>query len=475
MKLGLAALAPGLALSGCVATIQFRMAEPMVAANREGKMDPPVVTFSRQGGSHQDSAVVAWENPGETVKNRVNLQVPATYEVAVRLPENFEYRRMQMLQAKSETLYAAIEAAEEQLSENTLGAARLLSAEARSAVLEDAAAAQRRIDALKVDLVRAENEAERGRVSLAIDGHVAEIRSREAILREDDRARDALLSPTMVESLVNDVQSWRSQLEQIKGRIVALRMMVENTNDPYPRVIRGLLRTYERTPFTEVGAIPFIIEDEYLDWIRQDKVVTIVSYDPNEKPQDAFAREYRAALPHYWPQHDLYVVELSADGRYPARQPQGGLGASTLVRHGHFNVSAKTIRGANGYTRTYLNTADGERMWVFGPDIEPPRDIEVWLQDSHGLPVQKVYPPAGRTELDEVNIRQIAGVEGGAFDPVREARQRGKVIAITRLGSIRGTDDPAVIRNVHRREMERAVTLANPPAPPAPRYPSRQR
>ncbi|MCC6145757.1 MAG: hypothetical protein IT368_18270 [Candidatus Hydrogenedentes bacterium] len=424
-------------------------------------MDPPIVQFSKQRGGHHDAAYVAWENPDVAIDNRVDLHSDSTYDITICLPENFEYRRMQLLQAKSETLYNAIEAAEAQLGENIASSARLLSDEARLVLINDLATVQGQIDALKVDLVKASGEASRQQVQAQIDGLIAGIEDKQEVLQQDDAARDGLLPPAMVESLVNEIEDWRAQLNDIKASIVALRLMAENTNLPYPRLIRGQIETFDVTPFTEVGAIPFSIEDEYLEWIRQDKVVTIVAYDPNEKPELKAYADYRAAMPSYWPKDNLYVVEFQSASPGNARAVHGGLSPSTTVRQSYFNVSASTFQGPAGYERTYLKTPDEEKMWVFGPDLTPPQNVEVWLQDKQGLPVQKIYPPDARTDIGDAFVRQIAGVEGGAFDPVVEAKKRGQVVSITRIGSVRDAGDHEHIYEVHKREIERAQRVVS--------------
>jgi hypothetical protein len=446
--------------AGCLNSIQYRMAEPMVAGNETG-MDPPIVRFTKQRGGHHDAAFVAWENPDIAIDNRVDLHSGSVYDVTVCLPENFEYRRLQLLQAKSETLYQAIEAAEAQLGENASESARLLSDEARMVLIEDLNEVQTHIDAMKVNLVRASGEAGRQGVQAQIDGHIASMQEKQWLLQQDDAARDALLPPSMVESLVNEVEDWRAQLNGIKASIVSLRMMAENTTMPYPRLIRGQIETFDVTSFTEVGAIPFSIEDEYLEWIRQDKVVTIVAYDPNEKPELQAYADYRNSMPSYWPKDNLYVVEFHSASPGNVRAAHGGLSPSTTVRQSYFNVSAASFQGPAGYERTYLKTPDEERMWVFGPDLTPPQNVEVWLQDRQGLPVQKIYPPDARTDIGDVFVRQIAGVEGGAFDPVVEARKRGQIISITRLGSVRNDTDHEHIYEVHRREIERAQRVVS--------------
>lgn len=99
-------------------------------------------------------------------------------------------------------------------------------------------------------------------------------------------------------------------------------------------------------------------------------------------------------------------------------------------------------------------------MWVFGPDVTPPANVEVWLQDNNGLPVKKIYPPDARPATDKAFVSQIAGVEGGAFDPIREAEKRGQIVAIARLGNKLETGDGETVHKIYSREIARAKARA---------------
>ncbi len=447
-------------LSGCY-TMQFRMAEPVIGKNLSGDSDPPSIQFSKRGSPHAEKAHFVWENPDIAWSNRVNLRPNSEYDVEMWLPENFEFRRMQVLQGKAETLYTAIENAEDELGKYSKDASLLLPDEARDALLKEIARIQSDIDQKQVIKVSKDSPADRAQVDREIEVLLSRRTEKETLLREDDAARDKNIGPTMTESLSNQIADWRVDLSAIKARTVALRLMVENVNEPYPRVIRGVTETFDITRTTEVGAVPFVVEDEYLDWLREDKVVTIVAFDAQEKPEDQDARRYRDALPVYWPQKNLCVIEFLEDTTGAARAAHGGTSASTSVeRENYFNVSATTFQGDGGYLRTYLKSADGRQLWVFGPDLTAPSNLEVWTQDEQGLPVAKLYPPDGRIDPEQVFVRQIAGVEGGAFDPVAEAKKRGKLLAITRLGNVRASRDFAVINNIQRRERANSQALA---------------
>ncbi|MBP8129975.1 MAG: hypothetical protein KA184_10405 [Candidatus Hydrogenedentes bacterium] len=422
--------------NGCCAPreyIQLRMADPMVLPDETGRLNPPTIAFqkyriktTRSGDKTIDftrlqgspiTAVIAWENPAEHVKTRVDLEANAAYRVQVKLPENYEYRRLALLRAKLERLYEAIDDADRRLRENTTAAAQLLTPEARQSLI-------------------AARDEER--------------------LRLDDIARDRLLPQELVDSLVDQIEAWRAELNLLKSRVVALELMVNNPNDPYPRVINGWVETFERTTFATAGALPFIIEDDYLDWIRQDKVVTIVTYDPNEAPENPQEARLREGLPSYWPSGQLTVVQFIPFTTGVPRADTGGVRANTEVRTvTHLSVRSENIRAGNGHVRTYLRTGSGQ-IWAFGPDLESPRDIEVWLQDASGAPTQKLYPPDGRSTPRETFVSQIAGAEGGAYDPIQEARKRGRILAVTRLGNMLGTNDYATIHGTYAREMDRA-------------------
>jgi len=448
-------------VTGCAHFVQLRMADPVVGPTEGGALDPPEVTFHKRHGTHSDSAVIAWENPVKPVKNRVNLHTKSLYNVSVTLPENFEFRRMQVLQGKSETLYKSIEAADAELRTDTEKRVKLLGDDARAKVLADCEDLRERINKHSLQLVSAPNETEREANKRAIDTLAAQVAEKDALLRADDKERDTLLTPAMSVSLVNQIEDWRTQLNTIKSRVVALNMMVQNTNDPYPRVIRGTMEVFDRTPFTDVGAIPVGIEDEYLDWIREDKVVTIVSYDPNEKPEAKGAAERRAQLPEHWPQSGLCVIEFRDYTGALARGDHAGAAPAAYVansgKNGRFyDCQAAAYRSENGYERTYIRSADKSRTWVFGPDLTPPANVEVWLQDASSALSTKLYPPDAREKADEVFVRQIAGVEGGAFDPVAEAKKRGKVVSIMRLGNLRQNGDSKVIQRIHGEELRRA-------------------
>lgn len=487
---------------GCApVTMQFRMAEPTVALTEDGRLDPPAIYFERFSGktrgmkknyssvlgnkpaaykrnkgvgsgrigvppfhnltirpmpfSHCDKAYFVWDNPQSAYRNRVDLKRNAIYRIALTLPEAYELRRLQMLQSKSETLYESIDMADTRLRENTRNASQTLSDGARAVLIKDCAQLQAQIDVEKLALVQASDDAAKKVHRAKIDGYVDQIARREEALRDDDLTRDKMLSPALVDSLANQIQDWRGQLGTVKGRIVALELMVQNANEPFPRVINGWLETMDQTPFTRVGAVPFVVEDEYLDWIREDKTVTVVFYDPNQSPTDPAAADARSSLPEYWPSHNLMVVERSQQSG-PHRLATGGTAAGTSVEaQDYANVSAQTLRDGSGYTRTYLRTADKARMWVFGPDLTPPQNIEVWLQDDRGLPVRKVYPHSPANPAGEVFVSQLAGVEGGSFDPIAEAEKRGQILAIAMFGNWRGEKDQKKITAIYAREMKK--------------------
>lgn len=455
-----------LVFSGCATQVQFRLADPMVSATDAGEIEPPQVVFSKHNGTHQAKALIAYENPNKSVNNRVNLNCRSVYDVVVRLPENYEYRRLQVLQGKLETVVTAIESGERELQENTRNAARLMNEEARQKVITDCEAIKERIgqhNLQKASTIDATRLAEEDK---AIEALVNEISTREQKLRQDDELRDSLPTPTVMDSIVNQIEQWRTELNLLKSRIVALNMMVQNGNEPYPRIIRGTMEVFDATSSTEVNAVPIVFEDQYLEWIRMNNPVTVVACDTYEKPQDAKTAQYRAGLPEYWPRNKVMVVEFTDSSAATQRSAHSGLTISTRVqdsveRQNFFNCKASSLKGDNGYERTYIRSSDGKRMWVFGPDLAPPANLEVWLQDEAGLPVQKLFPATGRTSVEEVFVRQIAGFEGGVFDPVQEAKKSGKIIAVLRLGNIREGSDQRSIHRVYRNEMLRAAERAS--------------
>lgn len=494
---------------GVLAPIQLRMADPLVLPDDSGSLNPPVVVLQqyaikkpkkekrpesknakakesypsgqRRGATtHEDEDCAEWkpEAPAEVTvvertrplgkpraaafvldsepfKNRVDLVADAVYKVTIVLPSDFEKRRLALLQLKTETLYAAIEEADAKLGENTEGQAQLLDEETRASLIRAGAHLGEEI-AQRQQNMTIEGESANAIASETCEG-VAYLAANDERLREDDVARDKLLSPALTTSLVDQIEEWRAELNRLKARIVALEMMTKNTNEPYPRIINGWLQTKDQTSFTMAGAIPFVVEDEYLDWIRRDRVVTIVSYDPNEPPENEDAAGDRAALARYWPEDKLMVIEFSDKPTGLPRDEYAGTRSSTRITEKVYpNVKAATYAGDDGSERTYLSTEDGKKVWVFGPDLNSPPNLEVWAVGETGDLVQKLYPPNARESADEVFIRQIAGVDGGAFDPIEEARRRGKVVAITRLGNKRETSDTYDIQEVYPRELEHA-------------------
>lgn len=439
---GLAAIA-AMAAAGCARPIQMRMAEPLVTSGQ----DAPVIYFDKQLGVKEMQAKFVDAPPSDPMANRVNLRANAAYDVTLVLPADYEQRRMEMLQSKEQQLTSAISMAEGKLRENSDREAQLLSHAARAQLIDDVSDLRMQIDQAKVLAVSAPASMQQRDAQRKSDELMAVIRSKEALLRQDDEARDSLLPQSVVDSLTNQITDLRSDLNETKGRLLALQLMTANTTQPYPRVISGIVETHERTRFTEAGSIPFSVSDEYLDWIREGKVVTIVSYDPNESPADPASREYRETLPEEWPERDLLVIERSALVSGVPRLASGGTGPNSQVIENRYpNVTARTYRDPGGGMRTYLSTRDGTRVWVFGPDVTPPNNVEVWLGGSGRVAI-KLYPPNERTHPDQAFVRQIAGVEGGAFDPIREAEKRGQIVAVTRLGNVQRASDHAKVRD----------------------------
>lgn len=491
--------------TGCSAhpygRIQFRMTEPMVAVNppasaeggndrRVASLDPPTILFkkfrTRTGVDdkkyisviaqkpwpeyrdevpqkeklflqplafgNSERAFFVWDNPNVHLKNWVDLEYNAIYRMAIVLPERYELRRLQLLQAKAETLYKAIDIADDRLQKYSQESILLLSEEVRAAVLEDIVALRGGISEIQLALHGAESEEDRAEAASQMQSLTEQILENEKFLRRDDIERDKALAPTLIDSLSNKIEEYRSELEKIKARIVALELMVQNPNEPYPRVIHGWLETLDESPFTRIGSIPFAIEDEYLDWIRQGKNVTMVFYDPNVRPGDPRAAAYRRELPEFWPSDNLAVFEFKQAPVASYRAASGGTGTGTAIsREVYFDVTATTFRDRTGYTRTYLQTRDERKMWVFGPDLRPPGNVEVWTLDKvRGAPQTKLYPidPVGESQGD-VFVRQIAGVEGGAYDPIDEAMKRGQIVAIGFLGNWRTQHDARLAHTVY--------------------------
>ena len=442
-------------------TMQLRMAEPMVSDDGECIKTMPSAVFTRVGTREVQTAHFGWENPSYPVKNRVDLANNSVYWVSLTLPPNYEFRRMQILQGKSETLYNAIRNAESQLSENMALSAKLLSNEARQKLINDGNQINARISALQVQQVSTQSMVERTQIDAEIDALIYKMQENEAWLKADDEARDKLMSPSMVESLASQIEDWRTELNRVKARIVALRLMVENANEPYPRVVNGTVQTFLPTAYTSVSAIPFRIEDEYLDWLREDKLVTIVSYDPYSKPENPCAFANRENLPYFWKEDRLMVLEVSDASVGVPRAARGGTAGSTRVSSAQYpNVTAREYVGSSGQSRVYLHSEDGMRMWVFGTDVTPPDNLEVWTQDAHGRPQRKLYPIGGRVETGVSPVRQIVGIEGGGIDPVAEAQTLGRVLAVTRLGSVRTGLDQQNIHAIYNHEVQRARARA---------------
>lgn len=436
------ALVVAVAAAGCARPIQMRMAEPLVTSGQSA----PVIYFNKQLGAQAMQARFVDAPPSNPMANRVNLRANSAYDVTLVLPPDYEQRRMELLQSKEQQLASAISMAEGKLRENSDREAQLLSHAARAQLIDDVSTLRMQIDQAKVLAVSAPATMQQRDAGRQSDGLMQVIRAKEALLRQDDEARDSLLPQSVVDSLSNQLVDLRTDLNETKGRLLSLQLMTANTTAPYPRVINGIVETHERTRFTEAGSIPFSVSDEYLDWIREGKVVTIVSYDPNESPADPAAREYRETLPEEWPERDLLVIERSALVAGAPRLASGGTGPNSQIIESRFpNVVARTYRNPGGGMRTYLSTADGSRVWVFGPDVTPPHNVEVWL-GAPGRVAIKLYPPDERTHPEQAFVRQIAGVEGGAFDPIREAEKRGQVVAVTRLGNVqRASDDAKVL------------------------------
>ena len=476
----------GVVCGGCTPiTTQFRMADPVVAgpSDTSEAYNPPYIAFERYSGkSHrgkyaQDSVIalkpaqvrksgfkkseeafVMWDSPGPKAwDNRVNLKRNSVYRLSLRLPAKYEQQRVELLNLKAETLFAAIKEGEKKLRDINSGSLSLLSETARAKVIADAQGYYDLIDALQVDLVSTDDVAEQARIRANIADLAEKIATKEGMLQQDDSDRDRMESLTLEETLVNQLDQWRGELGKIKQQIVALDIMVQNQNHPFPRVVNGWLETMDVTSFTKVGAIPFSIEDQYLDWIRQDKVVTIVFYDPNETPADARAAQYRNALPLYWPEGQLTVIEHTNKPSGLPRDAHAGARARSQVDAKIYrNVTAKSYFGDAGEERTYLTTPAGDAMWVFAPDLAPPDNIEVWVENANGVAEQKLYPSDARMDTREVSVMQIAGVEGGVLDPVREARKRGQIIAVAYLGNWRYEDDTETINKLYNEAREDA-------------------
>ncbi len=447
MFIGCATVAP--------VTMQLRMAEPTVSDDGGCPASLPTAIFTNLDCGDVQTVQFGWENPSYPISNRVDLANNSTYTISVTLPANYEFRRMQILQGKSETLYNAIRNAEAELSGNLELTAKLLSSDARQTLISEGANISTQISGLQVQKVSTRSDVERNQIDSEINTLVQKLKENEAWLKSDDEARDKLLAPSLVESLANQIEDWRNELNQIKARIVALRLMVENANEPYPRVINGIIQTYLPTEYTSVNAIPFRIEDEYLDWLREDKVVTIVSYDPYSPPENPGYAEYRGNLPQFWKDNALMVLEYANDSVGVARASRGGVAGSTQVSYREYpNVTAREYAGPSGQSRVYLHSSDGTRMWVFGTDVTPPDNLEVWTQDNYGKPLQKLYPGGGRTEPNVSPVHQIVGVEGGGINPVSEAQTLGTILAVTRLGNVRTDIDQMNIHGVYHQEME---------------------
>ncbi len=411
----------GMVATGCApvtspVTTQFRMTGPMVAP--ASPQNPPYVAFERYSGKshrghHSDESVIAvapaqvrksgftcseeafvmWDGPGSHGwDNRADLKRNSVYRLSLQLPPDYETRRMALLREKANTLQHAISDAESR----AMGVNGV-------AMLSDAA-----------------------RLSLE-------------------------------ETLIDQVEQWRKDLAGINQQIVALELMLDNPTEPFPRLVNGWIETMDVTSFTKVGAVPFSIEDQYLDWIRQDKVVTIVFFDPNERPEDDAAAQYRDTLPLYWPEGQLTVIEHT---RMPSGLPRtmyaGDRARSKIDTKIYRGVMANTYYGEAGEERTYLTTSSGDSIWVFGPDLSPPDNIEVWIENVNGEPHQKLYPSDARTDTRDVSVMQIAGVEGGVLDPIREARKRGQIIAVAYLGNWRMDGDAEVITRLYNNALHDA-------------------
>ncbi len=458
--------------------IQLRMAEPTVLPDETGMLNPPLVTIQEYEplcGRKRDAALeagmppfdftdrcgpvmpaaIVWNNPAEAYRTRVSLEENKAYHMRLVLPENFEYRRLALLRTKAEGLYQSLEEADQKLRANTASEAALLSPQARAQLIEKCATMKAQIDQAQVD--RIQTSGYDPQLDASIQELAGEIARIEGQLRADDLARDRLLTPELVESLANQMEEWRAELTRVKSRIVALELMVSNANRPYPRVINGWIETGDCTTFAASGALPVVVEDEYLDWIREDKVVTIVLYDPNVLPANADQAAIRSALPEYWPSQQLAVVTFETESPTVPRAAIAGTAANTrIVQRVHKNVKSSTYQNDKGYTRTYLEARNGEQMWVFGPDLTPENNVEVWLMDASGNLETKLYPPDSRRNAGHTLMSQIAGVEGGTFDPIAEAEKRGQVVAVLRLGSRMDDGDERQAHRIYSQEIERA-------------------
>jgi hypothetical protein len=425
----------------------MRMAEPLVVPSQGASA--PVIYFKKQYGATKMQARFVEATSADPMVNRVNLRPNAVYEVTLVMPPDYEQRRLELLQTKEQQLKSAVQAGETKLREHTELEARLLSHAARAQLIEDSADLRVQIDQAKVLAVSATMDAQRRDADLKAEQLTALAQSKEELLRQDDAVRDTLLPPPVVESLINQIRDLRTDLAGVQGSILSLQLMTANTTEPYTRIINGVVETFDRTPFTQAGTIPLSIDDEYLDWIREGKVVTIVSYDPNELPADDEAAVYRAMLPEQWPESGLLVIERAPLVAGVPRLASGGTAPNAqIIENRYPSVVARTYRDPANGMRTYLATPDGNHVWVFGPDVTPPANVEVWATGMAATPI-KLYPPNERTLPEQAYVRQIAGVEGGAFDPVREAEKRGQVVAITRIGNLHKPSDDAKVRKAH--------------------------
>src|SRR5690606_19067482 len=243
-----------------------------------------------------EEAFVVWDRPDHAWDTRANLKRNSIYRLSLQLPADYEARRIHVLNQKADRVYAAMEEGEAKLREMNSRSLSLLSATARGKVIADAQSYYDLIDALKVDLVSSDDAGQRARIQANIDDLARKIADKEALLQRDDADRDRYESLNLEETLIGQLADWRGELANVKQQIVALELTVQNQSHPGARVVTGGLETMDVTTSTKVGAVPFSVEDQYLDWIRQDKVVTIVFYDPNESPEDADAARYRNML-----------------------------------------------------------------------------------------------------------------------------------------------------------------------------------
>lgn len=435
------------ALAGCVRPIQMRMAEPLVGP--DNGQSAPVIYLEKRRGMHKEMARFAQASPGDPMANRVNLRPNSEYDVTLLLPPDYEQRRLSTLESREQQLTAAIRTAEARLRENTELEARLLSHAARAQLIEDSADLRVQIDQAKVLAVSAPTDSERRAADLKVEQLTELVKAKEDLLRQDDQVRDTLLPQPVVESLIDRIRDLRTDLNETKAGIVSLQLTTANTTSPYTRIINGVIETFEATPFNDAGTIPLRVTDEHLGWIREGKVVTIVSYDPNELPANEQEAAYRAMLPEEWPERNLMVIEGSSLVAGVPRLASGGTAPNAqIIENRYPNVVGRTYRDPAGGMRTYLSTMDGARVWVFGPDVTPPPNVEVWGMGLDTTPV-KLYPPNERHHPNTALVRQIAGVEGGAFDPVVEAEKRGQVVAITRLGNLHEASDDVLIRKAY--------------------------